>query len=82
MKIQEYDFIVEYRPGKDNPAEYFSRHPVRTPTKSSQEEKVAEEHINFVTAHALPKTVSLEEVIDASKTDVIIQAAMRALHTG
>ena len=82
MKIQEYDFIVEYRPGKDNPADYFSRHPVRTPTKSSQEEKVAEEHINFVTAHALPKTVSLEEVIDASKTDVIIQAAMRALHTG
>ena len=33
MKIQEYDLIVEYRLGKDNPVDYFSRHPIRAPTK-------------------------------------------------
>ena len=82
MNIQEYDFIVEYRPGKDNPADYFSKHPVKTLNQSSREEKLAEEHINFVTANALPKTVSLEEIVNASQDDIVIQETMRALRTG
>ena len=82
MNIQEYDFIVEYRPGKDNPADYFSRHPVKTLNQSSREEKLAEEHINFVTANALLKTVSLEEIVNASQDDIVIQETMCALRTG
>ena len=29
--LQEFNFTVEYRPGKDNPADYMSRHPIRNP---------------------------------------------------
>ena len=76
------NFIVEYRPGKDNPADYFSRHPVKTLNQSSREEKLAEEHINFVTANALPKTVSLKEIVNASQDDIVIQETMRALRAG
>ena len=29
--LQEFNFTVEYRPGKDNPADCMSRHPICTP---------------------------------------------------
>ena len=45
MYLQEFDFTVEYRPGKGNPADYMSRHPVRAPenTTDYKEQKQTEE---------------------------------------
>ena len=82
MNIQEYDFVVECCPGRDNPADYFSTHPVKTLNQSSREEKLAKEYIDFLTANALPKTVSLKEIVNASQDDIVIQETMRALRTG
>ena len=33
--LQEFNFTVEYRPGKDNPADYMSRHPIRNPENTT-----------------------------------------------
>ena len=44
--LQEFNFKVEYRPGKDNPADYVSRHPVRAPenTTDYKEHKQINQH--------------------------------------
>ena len=33
--LQQFNFKVEYRPGKDNPADYVSRHPVHVPENAT-----------------------------------------------
>ena len=52
MYLQEFDFTVEYRPGKDNPADYMSRHPVHAPENTTnhmyKEQKQTEKVVNSI----------------------------------
>ena len=76
LKLQPYNFTVMYRAGKDNPADYMSRHPSITTQQSSREAKVAEEYINFVTTNAVPKALSVDEIKSATKGDSSLQATI------
>uniref|UniRef100_A0ABM0MTM2 Uncharacterized protein K02A2.6-like n=1 Tax=Saccoglossus kowalevskii TaxID=10224 RepID=A0ABM0MTM2_SACKO len=82
LKLQQYDFKVSYRPGKLNPADYMSRHPLSSVKPTSREEKMAEEHINSIIQHATPKTVQIEDIQAATKTDTPLLLCMQALQTG
>ena len=82
LKLQPYEFTVEYRPGEDNPADYLSRHPDLTTEQSRREEKVAEEYINYVFTNAVPKALTQEEIMIATKEDATLQAVILALNTG
>lgn len=68
LKLQPYEFTVEYSPGEDNLADYLSRHPDLTPKQSRREEKVAEEYINYVFSNAVPKALTQEEIMIATKS--------------
>ena len=60
LRLQPYQFKVIHRPGKDNPADYMSRHPDRaSPAVASRQAKVTEEYINFLSDHATPKALTL-----------------------
>ena len=82
LKLQPYEFTVEYRPGEDNPADYLSRHPDSTTKQSRREEKVVEEYINYVFTNAVPKALTQEEIMIATKEDATLQAVVLALNTG
>lgn len=82
LKLQEYDFCVFYEPGKTNPADYLSRHPLPTTQATSREEKAAEQHINYIAANAVPKTMTLQEIKDATKADDCLKACMEAIRSG
>ncbi len=41
LRLQQYSFAVIYKPGKDNPADFMSRHP----TKVSVKENMADEYV-------------------------------------
>ena len=82
LKLQPYNFTVMYRSGKDNPADYMSRHPRITTQHSSREAKVAEEYINFVTTNAVPKALSVDEIKSATKADSTLQATIAAVRSG
>ena len=62
MYLQEFNFTVEYRPGKDNPVDYMSRHPVRAPenTTDYKEQKQTEEVVNSVVRRNVPESLSVE----------------------
>jgi hypothetical protein len=82
LKLQPYEFTVEYEPGENNPADYLSRHPDQTSELTRREEKVAEEYINYIFTNAVPKALTPEEVMVATKEDVTLQAVISALTTG
>lgn len=48
--MQEFNFTVEYRPGKDDLADYMSRHPLRIPENMTdyKEQKQMEEVVNSI----------------------------------
>lgn len=58
MRTQGYDMTVVFQTGAENPADYLSRHPT-THNKSSREEKIAEEYVNFVVNNSTPKSMTL-----------------------
>eukprot|EP00079_Xenopus_tropicalis_P036631 XP_017950402.1 PREDICTED: uncharacterized protein LOC108644505 [Xenopus tropicalis] len=58
LRLQGYDYKIVHRPGKNNnPADYISRHP--TASKDSLK-SIAEEYINFMAAHAVPKALTMD----------------------
>ncbi len=81
LRINPYNPTIVYSPGKDNPADYMSRHPC-TGVTTHREEKVAEEYINFVAEHATPKAVRLEEVKAATESDAVLQKVIDYMRHG
>ena len=79
LKLQEYEFRVKYEPGKLNPADYLSRHPLPTTSATSREEKVAEQQVNYIIANAVPKSMSLDEIKAATKEDALLILVMKAI---
>lgn len=67
LRLQPYRFKVEFRNGKDNPADYMSRHPSAKYVTS--QEDYTEQHINFIVKHSIPKALKRSEIIEATITD-------------
>lgn len=74
LRLQPYNFKVEYRKGADNPADYMSRHPILSEKiESTRAAKVAEEYVNFIVSHATPKAMTLTEIKTETLKDPILQ---------
>ena len=82
LRLQPYNFRVIYKSGNLNEADYLSRHPVEVAAESSSEQRIAEAYINYILQHTIPKSMSLEEIKDATKTDRVLQKVQSALQTG
>ena len=57
LRLQAYNYKIIYRPGKNNPADYLSRHPELT-CKSDDVSKIAEDYVNFVVSETVPKSIN------------------------
>lgn len=58
LRLQPYNFKVEYRKGADNPADCMSRFPILSQTGATE----VAEYVNFVVSHAVPKAMTLNEI--------------------
>ncbi|XP_033111302.1 uncharacterized protein LOC117112336 [Anneissia japonica] len=65
-----------------NPADYISRHPYKAQVKTSREEKIAEEYINYITATSTPKAITIEEIELATEEDETLKAVMQVTKSG
>ena len=61
LKLQPYDFTITYSPGKTNPTDYLSRHPLATTGPSTASDQ-AEEYIAFLAHHTTPKAITTSEI--------------------
>ena len=81
LRLSTYDVDIEYQPGRENPADYMSRHPTSTP-KMTSEEQMAEEYVNFIATMATPKALTPQEVQIATKNDPTLQAVIELTRSG
>lgn len=82
LRLQPYDIKLIYGPGKDNPADFMSRHPVTEQQPTSREEKVAEEYIHFVVRESTPKAISEAQVRQETSRDQTLQVVAKLINTG
>jgi hypothetical protein len=78
LRLQPYVINLKYGPGKENPADFMSRHPRKQNKTRSREEKV-EEYVNFIVRSSTPKAISEDDVREHTQHDHTLQAAMEML---
>ena len=66
LRLQPYDFVVKYRPGKEMAADALSRLTQNGETSSTSD---AEEYIRFVSVNAVPRALTIQEIEQASAED-------------
>ena len=66
LRLQQYHFTVKYRKGDGNPADVLSRMPLPT---QRQQVNVADEYVNFIAAHSIPKSMTYQEIQSATQAD-------------
>ena len=81
LRLQPYRFVVQYKAGADNPADYLSRHPVLNNNPSHIAEET-EEFLNFVTKHAVSKAMTIDEISEATTADRTLQGLRAAIRIG
>ena len=65
VRIMDYQFKVEYRPGKDNISHYTSRHPLPRDECSKQElstSKEIKQYVNYMLQNNIPRAIGKEEL--------------------
>ena len=82
LRLQPYNFRVIYKKGSQNEADYLSRHPINKSQSESNEEQIAEEYVNYIIENTVPKTMTLEEVKDATRKDQVLQRVKKAVESG
>ena len=83
LRLLPYRFNVRYIPGAQNIADPLSRLLKAQPSvKPSMRENVAEEYVRFIAETAVPKAVTIKEVISASEDDEEISVVRKCIETG
>ena len=82
MRLQLYNFREIYQKGILNEADYLSRHPTSTMQTTPDEEQIAEEHVNFIINHPIPKHMTIEEVKDATARDPVLTRVKQSMQSG
>ena len=72
VRLLAYSFVVKYSPGRDNPADYFSRKPVSGSSGGETLTTETEEYVNNILLDAIPNSISLQEVTIESLRDPIL----------
>ena len=80
LRLQPYQIEMKYTPGKNNPADYLSRHPTQE-CLSSREEIIAENFVNFLATTSTPKAMSVEEVQSETEKDQTLQKVIEMVRT-
>ena len=83
--MMDYDFVVEYRPGKENISDYTSRHPMPLHEFSKFEFRTTKEvrhYVNYVVTCSTHKAVTRDQVKDATEEDPALQALKKYINQG
>ena len=76
LRLQSYEFKIEYIKGKMNPADILSIKPLQT---CKDIEIEMEKYINSIIAYSTPKAVSISDIVQHSINDKIIQKVINCL---
>ena len=81
MRLQPFNFKVIYRKGSLNEADYLSTHPTVTEREQITSTS-AENYVNYVTNCSVPKSMTLDEIKEATHNDPVLQKVKKSLKEG
>ena len=67
LRLQEFDFKLEYEPGMNNIADILSRKPFFDTSKVNG----AKHFVNYVISNSIPKTLKFHEIRETTQSDQI-----------
>ena len=79
MRLQQYDFELHHRKGEGNPADLLFRQPLPNTNSSCG---IADQYVNFEEDKSVPKTISIEQIANATKADEELKAIGSSLKSG
>ncbi|XP_033103314.1 uncharacterized protein K02A2.6-like [Anneissia japonica] len=81
LRLQQYNFTLNFKAGTDKPSDYLSRHPVTVNTvdRTSQ---TADDYVNYVCRNAVPKAMTHSEVSNETQSDPAMQKLKLAIMEG
>ena len=81
LRLQPYKMKVVYQPGKDNPADFLSRHPTASKL-SNRAQKVAEDYVHFLANTNTPSAITLDDVRTATAADQHLRQISELIQSG
>ena len=78
LRLMDLEFDIKHKPGKDNIADYLSRHPLKT-HETNRETYLAEQYLYFISEQNAPRAVQIEQLMDATSQDMTLQAVIQAI---
>ncbi|KAK7105707.1 hypothetical protein V1264_012941 [Littorina saxatilis] len=81
LRLQTYNFKVQYKPGSQNIADSLSRLVPKNSHECGNGENVAEEYIRFIAKEAVPAALSPQEVEKASADDIELEAVRSCIES-
>ena len=86
QRFQPYNYTVHYKAGKDNPADYMSRHPAHVSHVSQEVSNIEQQleiYVNFfATANAVPKAMTLTDIQNATTADPTLWKVIQIIKGG
>ena len=82
MYLQQFDFTLKYCRGKDNIADYLSRHSIPLDEKERRTRESYEDSIKHIGYNAVPKAISFEEVRRETESDHVLPELIKIIETG
>ena len=82
LRLQPYNFRVIYKKGTVYEAGYLSRHPVTNKPRTTVEERIADNYVNFIINHTVPKSMTIQEIKDATEIDITLKKVQKCMNTG
>ena len=81
LRLRQYNFTVKFKPGKVNAADYLSRHPNHSTSADYKHSQIAEEYVKYLTDNAVPKAMTLNEILESTQNDSELQEVIKAIKT-
>ena len=78
LRLPPYNYFIRFRPGRDNPADWFSRHPDTSAADADdRSQTVAEEYVNFIVDNTIPKSLTAADIRSATESDPVLQTVIQ-----
>ena len=82
LYMQQFEYILEYNPGKFNTADYLSRHAISVSKDNENNSKYREQVVYTLVTHSVPKALTLQEVQMATEKDPSLQLLIPVIISG
>ena len=78
LRLAGYSYTIRYEPGRWNAADWMSRHPDDAEAlKDKQQPNDDDVYVNFVANNAVPKSMTLDEIREATNADRTLQQVIK-----